>query len=925
MNQDAAGKRITDRFVAQAALAPDSIAVSSAAGDLTYRCLRDRAMSLAHRIRGTHDPAARCIAVIAERSTDFVVAVLASCLSGATFVVLDGAYPDARLKQLLGICRPGLILAAGGAGLLDRCRDIAQDAGTAVFAVPPDELGRDAHLREPDASGESIPGQPAYLLFTSGSTGTPKCVAVTHAPLIHFIEWHVERAGVSQSDRFSLLSGLSHDPVLRDIFTPLSVGARLEIPTQDTIFAPGQLRRWFFDHGITLAHLTPSMGRLLYAQTSAAPMLKALRRVFWGGEKLTQEVVKHLGAIAPNALQTNFYGCTETPQAVCYFDVNPALADGAIPIGGPVDGFDLFIADTSGAHASPGTIGEICVRSPFLSMGYVSEGKFIASRESDVYRTGDFGLCDADGVFGLVGRRDDQVKIRGFRVDLNEVNAGLSALDGIAWCTCLPFDDANGPRIESFVQSSGHRWDESGLREALAERVPGYMVPARCHFLPEGPPLLPNGKVDREALRRFAEQSDAIPAVADRVPHSREEADVIEKWAAIFPGEPLSPRSTFKSLGGDSLSYVEAYLAAEAVLGTLPADWADRSIAQLACSQRSSHSFWVGIDSTIIIRCVAILMIVAYHFGLCPPGKGLTGAFFLISGFVYGTLKLPADLREFRAADSLSAMKRIFVPSLVFALLTCAIDVALNKGVPAPVLLFYANWIDYPGLMGQGMPVDRHDVIFWYVDCLLQMIALVTVAGLVARRLVNGPIRSTRFVTCLLALGLICRFVVPLALHPRYVETGIAELSIFQFSSLTNLATFALGMGITQWMYSGRRALAVIALLVFGIADAPLYGLSNGLSILITGLCMIYLPTILVPRVSSSFIRVIAGGALYIYLTQLLFSGAADKLLGMQIPIIELFAAILGGVAVSMLWSHLDRVLNAMGDIVMRMRPRRQG
>ncbi|SIT36542.1 hypothetical protein BN2476_90128 [Paraburkholderia piptadeniae] len=479
MNHKAPGKRISDRFVEQVARAPDAIALSSVAGELTYRSLHERATSLADRIRDSCESPVRRVAVIAGRGADFVVAVLACSLSNGTFVVLDAAYPDARIGQLLDICRPGLILAAGGAGLVERCRSIARASGKAVMSVqsvqselacpPIPRLRLDDRHDEPD---HSIPGQPAYLLFTSGSTGAPKCVAVSHAPLIHFVEWHAQKAGVSRSDRFSLLSGLSHDPVMRDIFTPLSVGARLMIPAQEAIVAPGQLRQWFHEQGITIAHLTPSMGRLLCAQAKAAPELSALRRVFWGGERLTRDVVKALHGVAPRALQTNYYGCTETPQAICCFDVEPDAVGEDIPIGRPVDGFELFISDESGEPAAPGTPGEICVRSPFLSMGYMSKGELVAAEQPDFYRTGDFGARDKHGIFSVMGRRDDQVKIRGFRVDLNEISAGLRALDGVEWAMSLPFDEANGQRIESFLQVSGHLWDANGLQRALAGRLP---------------------------------------------------------------------------------------------------------------------------------------------------------------------------------------------------------------------------------------------------------------------------------------------------------------------------------------------------------------------------------------------------------------------------------------------------------------------
>ncbi|WP_143810890.1 acyltransferase family protein [Paraburkholderia piptadeniae] len=441
------------------------------------------------------------------------------------------------------------------------------------------------------------------------------------------------------------------------------------------------------------------------------------------------------------------------------------------------------------------------------------------------------------------------------------------------------------------------------------------------HFL-DGPPLLPNGKVDRLALKRLAQAHTPMPAVVESAPQSGEEAALIGKWAAIFPGETLSARNTFKSLGGDSLSYVEAYLAAEALPGTLPADWADQPIARLARLRRTGHSFWAVIDSTIVIRCVAILMIIAYHAQLFPGGNGLTSVFFLISGYVFGTLKLPADLREFRAADSLSAMKRIFVPALVFALLTCAIKVALGKRFPTEALQFYANWIDYAELTAHGGQVEPLASIFWYVDSLLQVIALTTLAALAAKflsRAASVTIRATRFAVCLFALGVVLRVAFLLALHPEYFRTGIEELSVWQLSSLGNLAPFALGMTLTQWIRGGNRVMATIVLLAYGLVDAQIFGLYRGLAMAFTGLCMVWQPTIRVPRFAARFIRTIAGSALFIYLSHQIFFATANGLLRKEMLVVDLLAGILGGVAVSLLWSRFERGLNAMGGFVLRM------
>src|SRR2546430_1908009 len=140
-------------------------------------------------------------------------------------------------------------------------------------------------LRDPDDR--------AYVVFTSGSSGAPKAVEGTHRPLSHFLQWHAETFRLTGADRFAMLSGLGHDPLLRDIFTPLWLGATLHIPSPSILGFPGQLLDWMGEHRITVVHLTPVMGRLLAgplldsSDTLRAARLPWLRAAFFGGDRLT--------------------------------------------------------------------------------------------------------------------------------------------------------------------------------------------------------------------------------------------------------------------------------------------------------------------------------------------------------------------------------------------------------------------------------------------------------------------------------------------------------------------------------------------------------------------------------------------------------------------------------------------------------------
>ena len=174
------------------------------------------------------------------------------------------------------------------------------------------------------------PDSLAYLSFTSGTTGKPKAVMGRHGSLTHFVPWLAERFDLRASDRYSLLSGLAHDPLHRDVFTPLQLGAAVVAPEPEEIGTSGYLAQWMRDAGITIAHLTPAMGQLLVdvpGGLSDAWSVEGLRRAFFVGDVLTRTDVARMHRLAPNLQVVNYYGSTETQRAVAHFVVPRELIE----------------------------------------------------------------------------------------------------------------------------------------------------------------------------------------------------------------------------------------------------------------------------------------------------------------------------------------------------------------------------------------------------------------------------------------------------------------------------------------------------------------------------------------------------------------------------------------------------------------------
>ena len=411
------------------------------------------------------------------------------------------------------------------------------------------------------------PADLACVSYTSGSTGEPKGILGRHGPLSHFLPWQTEKFALDSSDRFSLLAGLSHDPLQREIFTALWVGAAICIPDPDTIGTPGQLARWMARQKITFAHLTPPMGKLLTESAHPRCQLPSLRYAFFVGDKLTWTDVTSLQGLAPSVTCINYYGSTETQRAVSYYEIPPrhenTPASGVIPVGRGMPNVQLLVLNTVQERAGIGEVGEIYMRSPHLARGYLNDESLTQERflpnpfreeaADRLYRTGDTGRYLPDGNVEILGRTDRQVKIRGFRIELGEIEAALAGHSDIREAVVLARQDKPGERYLAayVVPKSGKRPKIHELHKYLRNRLPDYMMPTGLLTL-DTFPLTPNGKIDTEALPVPNETSDER-RVTSVPPRTSVEEALARIWAEVLSTDNVGVRHNFFELGGHSL------------------------------------------------------------------------------------------------------------------------------------------------------------------------------------------------------------------------------------------------------------------------------------------------------------------------------------------------------------------------------------
>ncbi len=536
---------------------PQKIAVRDFNEGMSYSELWASVQSLATRLVNNGVREGDVVAVYTNRSYRLPLAMLAILQAGASFTVLDPAYPADRLLKIIDLAKPVLALT------------ISADAVPAELAERFSALpkGTLECVRSTDLRGSTVefpaydPERVAYVAFTSGTTGEPKGIVGSFNPVAHFVEWHAHNVAMGPDDSVSMLSGLAHDPLLRDIFTPLFVGATLVIPAPMDMLEPQRLLNWFKTEKISVSHMTPNLWQMLM-QAGSSISLPDLRVVAFGGDRLTSQVAESVLDASQHMRVLNFYGATETPQAMGCIEVNRSLLQNvSIPLGKGIDGVQLLVVGAGGQLCQTGEVGEIWIRTPYLTKGYLVddanagryiENPFTGITNDRIYKTGDKGRFLSSGMVEFLGRIDQQVKIRGYRVEPAEIQSRLLEHPDVLGAAVLAIMHDGEPALVAYVvpaKGIEAALDSASLKRHLRSCLPEYMVPAAIVSIP-AIPLTPNGKLNRTLLPDFR---DAIHQRTLVAPRNETETEILAIWKQVIKTEHISVTDQFFDVGGHSL------------------------------------------------------------------------------------------------------------------------------------------------------------------------------------------------------------------------------------------------------------------------------------------------------------------------------------------------------------------------------------
>lgn len=484
-------KTLVDLFNEQVLRTPNNIAIEFEGEALRYKELDRDSGRMAFLLKQKGIKKGDIIAISAERSSAFVITLLAILKVGAAYLPIDPKSPLDRLN---------FMLKDSGSNLLIIEAKYFPATGLNVTTALLEELL--LNLPEsPEITNQNICASDlANVIYTSGSTGKPKGVLVEHRNMVNMLLNAKVAPGITAHDTFLSAATISFDIIGFEVFLPLIVGAKIVIAPNYLSTDGVALIKLIERSKVTIAQGTPSTWHMLI---NSGWQTKLKLKAICGGEHLSADLSFKLLQRVDSLW--NVYGPTET---TVYSTCKLVTDCENITIGRPIQNVNIYILNNDLKPLSADETGEICISGLGVSRGYLNRPELTKDRfipdpfDPDggiLYRTGDFGKVLENGELIFIGRKDDQVKIRGYRIEIGEIENILEQLVDVNRAVVVTKDDKTGyKQLIAYVHTLVP-FDRSGALSFLESKLPSYMIPNL--IIPIGSiPQTANGKVDRKKL-----------------------------------------------------------------------------------------------------------------------------------------------------------------------------------------------------------------------------------------------------------------------------------------------------------------------------------------------------------------------------------------------------------------------------------------
>lgn len=782
----------------------------------------------------------------------------------ARLVLIEGCNEIEAIVAYLGVLRSGRV------ALLHPQGPDAQASRIARTFAPDATYTRIGGAWTLVQSGASTPchADLGLLLSTSGTTGATKLVRLSRAAVdanAHSIAEYLE-LGPDARPITSLPIYYSYG--LSVLNSHLAVGATILLTSRSVV--DHDFWRFAAKHEATSLAGVPHTYELLERGDLLARAPQSLRTLTQAGGRLPPQAIVYPQAEMKKRGGRMFvmYGQTEATARIAYVPPH-LLGENSDCIGVAIPGGALSLRGDDGQDIiQAGRAGELIYRGPNIMMGYaLGRDDLPRGQELSELATGDLAERTASGLFRIVGRRSRFVKPFGLRVALDEIERALE----VGGRSAMAAGTDSLIAIGILAKPGAAAPDTDAIAAELADR---YRLPQNLFHVMRlaERPLLPNGKPDLAHVLARAERERACLPDAQR--------SVADVFAAIVHSRaPITPDSTFVSLGGDSMNYVELSLALEEMLGELPKGWESLSVAQLEllrpltpCARRKRAL--VRLDSDILIRCLAISAVVGHHASTTDILAGGVAALILLVGFSWARFQR----EQLAAGQPWTMLRRLGLMILVPYFVLLALFSVAHEMAPVSAWTLTANYD--PEIRGFIQP-------FWFISVYAQASLLLALAS-VTLPWFRWDVSAAPMRLGLTVLGLS----VGLMLILQITGYTYPSRSVDQI-----LPLMALGWCVAFADTPRRRIYVILAALVVTLCnilgdrsmETPLWRLPIPFWVLQTGwlassvLLLIFAPRIALPRHLAAVAAAIASASLTIYLTHTAILWSVTKIFDLKV------------------------------------------
>lgn len=542
-------KTVIELFEATVASSPNTIAISDENIFLTYTELNHKANQMAHYLiklgAGIETP----IALVIDRSVDFIISALAIIKTGAYYIPLDSKAPQERLAYMLDDSQASIIVTRSKEALNipvgyhiivetdTNASSIAQESNDNLFVT-------------------LVPENLMYVIYTSGSTGQPKGVSINHKSLINYLFATKDLYQNSERNKILLHGSICFDMSITSIWMPLLTAKIIKVSIDDfSVMLQGDI---LLDNFAWLK-LTPSHIKLL-KESGYKNLHDYTDCIVLGGEALKASDIMDIN----NIVIINEYGPTEATVACSTYHVKDEHKQN-IPIGKPLSNIQMYILDDHLRMVPIGVKGEIYISGVCLARGYFGKPGLTAERfipdpfsiGKRMYKTGDIGRYLSSGDIEYLGRNDSQIKIHGFRIELEEIESVVQKILDVRQAAVLYREDKpQQKRLVVYVSAKAHTTEDKLLKnvwKACKLELPHYMQPSVVVVMSELP-ISSNGKIEKKLLPIPEEYANVANYIE---PQGDVEQNLANIWSELLGLEKVSRTDNFFQVGGDSIISIQ--------------------------------------------------------------------------------------------------------------------------------------------------------------------------------------------------------------------------------------------------------------------------------------------------------------------------------------------------------------------------------